>query len=244
MSVDLRTKALLDAARPGFEPRAEDASRNEAALMAAIGGTVASATIATKLTKALTTTLPAKAIAGVVLLSTIGLGGVIVASRPASPAQAAAAPQSLVSPAPPSSVSPPALDATSPAGPTPPPARSQTVRAAPAVTKPPKHAAIESSARGPSPSATGGASSRIDYEVALVRDGAARLNSGDPARALAAFDEHARAFPDGTLAEERSAGRARALCALGRIAEARAEAARLLAAHPDSPHAPSIRCSP
>jgi RNA polymerase sigma-70 factor (ECF subfamily) len=57
------------------------------------------------------------------------------------------------------------------------------------------------------------------------------------------LDEHARTYPTGVLAEERSAERVLTLCKLGRKAQARTEAARFLRATPDSPLAQSIRSS-
>lgn len=92
-------------------------------------------------------------------------------------------------------------------------------------------------------SAASRASVRLDVEVALIRDGTTHLNAGDPIAALDAFDEHARLFPHGALAEERAAGRVRALCRLGRTSEAQSEAARFLASHPASPHAGSVRAA-
>ena len=69
------------------------------------------------------------------------------------------------------------------------------------------------------------------------------LRTGDPARALELLDEHAWTFPDGVLAEERSAERVTTLCALGRVDQARAEAARFLATHAESPLAKVVRRS-
>jgi hypothetical protein len=69
------------------------------------------------------------------------------------------------------------------------------------------------------------------------------MRSGDPRRALDLLDEHARTFPNGILAEERSVERVSALCTLGRVAEAREEATRFLRATPDSPLAESVRSS-
>jgi hypothetical protein len=67
------------------------------------------------------------------------------------------------------------------------------------------------------------------------------LRIGDPARALALLDEHARTFPDGVFAEERSAERVTTLCLLGRLDQARTEAARFLAVRADSPLAKVVR---
>jgi outer membrane protein assembly factor BamD (BamD/ComL family) len=88
----------------------------------------------------------------------------------------------------------------------------------------------------PTPSST-------EAETWLIRKGVAALHAGDPARALALFDEHARHFPDGLLAEERAAERIIALHDLGRDAEARAAATAFLRAHPGSPQAERVRAA-
>lgn len=49
----------------------------------------------------------------------------------------------------------------------------------------------------------------------------------DPTTALVRLDRHARSFPDSALARERGLARVRALCSLGRAAEASAQAATL-----------------
>jgi hypothetical protein len=79
-------------------------------------------------------------------------------------------------------------------------------------------------------------------ETSLLHSAQAALRT-DPARALELLDEHARRFPSGVLREERSAARVLALCALGRAAEARAEAARFVATWPRSLHADRVRAS-
>ena len=83
----------------------------------------------------------------------------------------------------------------------------------------------------------------LEAETRLVRAGVAALHAGDAARALALFDEHARTFPQGVLAEERAAERVVALGSLRRCDEARAAAADFLAAHPVSPLAPRVRAA-
>jgi hypothetical protein len=75
----------------------------------------------------------------------------------------------------------------------------------------------------------------VEAETRLVRAGVAALHSGDSARALALFDEHAIKYPRGVLAEERAAERVVALCNLGRYGEAHAAAAEFLRDHPHSP---------
>jgi hypothetical protein len=83
----------------------------------------------------------------------------------------------------------------------------------------------------------------VQAEMRLVRTGVEALHAGDPTRALALFDEHARAYPNGVLAEERAGERVLALCDLGRATEARAAAAAFLQAHARAPLAERVRAS-
>ena len=91
----------------------------------------------------------------------------------------------------------------------------------------------------PDPSASGS----LEAEVRLVQDGDTALRANDPTMALALFDRHEKLFPGGVLAEERSGERILALCALGRVDEARAFAAGFLRAHDSSPLAARVRSS-
>jgi hypothetical protein len=81
----------------------------------------------------------------------------------------------------------------------------------------------------------------LEAETRLVRAGVSALHAGDAARALALFDEHARTFPDGALAEERAAERVIALASLHRCEQARTAAAAFLREHPHSPLAGRVR---
>jgi hypothetical protein len=81
----------------------------------------------------------------------------------------------------------------------------------------------------------------LEAETRLVRSGVAALHAGDAARALALFEEHARVFPAGALAEERAAERVVALGDLRRCDEARAAASDFLRDHPHSPLAARVR---
>ena len=76
----------------------------------------------------------------------------------------------------------------------------------------------------------------LAQEVAILSQASSDLYTGRPADALKALDEHQRRYPGGTLAEERTAARIRALCALGRVDEARNELTRLSQSTPESPH--------
>ncbi len=72
-------------------------------------------------------------------------------------------------------------------------------------------------------------------EVALLSRAETELHAGRPAKALLALAEHQRKFPRGALAEERTAARIQALCALGRSDEANAQLRQLLHISPNSP---------
>ena len=80
-------------------------------------------------------------------------------------------------------------------------------------------------------------------ETRLLRAADAATRAGDPSRALALLEEHARRFPGGVLGEERDAERVLALCAAGRTADARAAAQRFLSARPSSALAGRVRSS-
>jgi len=80
------------------------------------------------------------------------------------------------------------------------------------------------------------ATDTLAAELELVRAARAALEGGHASRALSLLDAHESRYPRGTLAQERLATRARALCALGRVDEARATARALARVAPDSPH--------
>jgi hypothetical protein len=81
----------------------------------------------------------------------------------------------------------------------------------------------------------------LEAETRLVRAGIAALREGDPADALDLFDEHARTYPNGVLAEERAAERIAALCHLDRVDEANRAAATFVREHPGSPLVARVR---
>lgn len=78
-----------------------------------------------------------------------------------------------------------------------------------------------------------GARDNLSEEVAILYRAEAELHSGRAANALRILNDHERRFARGILAEERTAARIQALCALGRTSEANALIARL---HPGSLH--------
>jgi hypothetical protein len=75
----------------------------------------------------------------------------------------------------------------------------------------------------------------VDAAEILELRAAQRLLARDPADALAKLDAHAVAYPQSTLAAERSVARITALCNAGRADASREAAARFAAAHPGSP---------
>jgi hypothetical protein len=85
--------------------------------------------------------------------------------------------------------------------------------------------------------------STLEIETRLLRDAEALRRAGNGARALVLLDEHAARFPNGVLAEERTAARVFALCDLGRVSDASGEAQRFLAERPRSPLAARVRAS-
>ncbi len=79
-----------------------------------------------------------------------------------------------------------------------------------------------------------GAPSDLGREARLLARAKEALNAGSPEQALAHLRDHTLSFPDGSLREARSALRIESLCVLGRVREARGEAAALRRDYPDS----------
>jgi hypothetical protein len=67
----------------------------------------------------------------------------------------------------------------------------------------------------------------LSDEVSILSRAETELHSGRAANAMKLLAEHERKYPTGILAEERTAARVQALCALGRTAEADAQLSRL-----------------
>lgn len=109
--------------------------------------------------------------------------------------------------------------------------------------EPPSEPAVAAPSRRAVPLSEGSAKPgpQIGQEVALLSKAQAELSGGRANQALLALAEHAQRFPRGALAEERMATRGRALCALGRMAEAEAELDRVAKRNPSSPYLPRAR---
>ena len=110
------------------------------------------------------------------------------------------------------------------------PAREETT-----AYPPDTRAAAVAAKRPPRAHAIVPGSPEVADEASLVHAGVVARRAGEPARALALLDTHARQYPQGVLAEERDVERALALADLGRVTEARAAVDRFLKDHPRSP---------
>ena len=163
------------------------------------------------------------------------------------PLPRAAAPAVAASPAPalPARDEQPILEASPARAARPVPRPGLQERAPLAVPRPPAVALAPAAFEpaGPPASLETPVPTTIEAETRLLRDGLAALHSGDPARALALFDEHARRYASGVLAEERSAERVVALHDLGRVIEANQAAAAFLRDHPSSPLRARVRAA-
>lgn len=83
-------------------------------------------------------------------------------------------------------------------------------------------------------------------ETQRLRQAHGAMRGGDPEKALALLSEQSAENEGQKLRAERAAARVLALCKLGRVAEAHAEAAAFLAQNPQSPLADRVRkaCPP
>jgi hypothetical protein len=93
------------------------------------------------------------------------------------------------------------------------------------------------------PAAQAGPDDSLARETSLLRSARAALDAGEAERALALLGRHAQLWPEGVLAEERLATKVLALCALGRVAQARETAGELESLAPASPHLARVRSS-
>jgi hypothetical protein len=244
------SRALLRRLQEDFEPTGAERSRVDRALSHRLGiAAVALAGTATAATSAAASVAGAGAAAGsssvaagaggsmllvgakwlsvALVVGAVGAGGVsayrVARHTPGRPA-AAASPH-VQAPG-------PALSST-PLVPSPPAPPSDPI--APVRAEPPRAAPAHPTTNAPA--------GTVAEETRLLRSAHTALQSGHAARALALLDEHARTFPDGVLAEERSVERVFALCTLGRVGEAREAARAFLVATPGSPLADSVRRS-
>jgi len=212
----------------------------------ATAGTVATTSIAAGAmgggtAAAIVTSLGAKILVSVAIVSAVGAGTATYvkheAAKRAVPTVSAAAP---VTPS-------RSMETASEAAPVRPAA---PVVAAPPVAPPPALpaapepvapvAAAPVTAPAITPPAAAPTTSPLDAEVALLQEAHSALRANDGDRALRVAAEHGRRFPGGQLGEEFEATRVFALCELGRVDEARDGASRFLREHPRSPLAPRV----
>jgi hypothetical protein len=263
-------RAVLEAARGGDEPTAADRARVRTALAAALGSAAATCTAeaaatssaapgasggmaaiggggwATGLKVLLAVALVGAGTGGYLMLR----GGGSATEVPAAPAAMAEAPamapdphrgvpgvtieaMPLPTPSASTTAETPAADgeAAQPAG--------DSAVPAPAASR--AGAKASGDARAKKPAGSGTAS--LARERQLIAAANRALRDGDATGALRLLDRHAADFEDGVLVQERATARVLALCELGRVEAARAEAASLLARWPRSPHAARIRAS-
>jgi hypothetical protein len=83
--------------------------------------------------------------------------------------------------------------------------------------------------------------SSLEAEVAALDLARSVLAAGDATRTLALLDQYGQAFPKGALRPEATYLRIQALSKSGQRGAARSLAARFLAHHPESPHAPQLQ---
>jgi hypothetical protein len=214
------TRALLELGRAGDDPSDEAVSHNRGKLALKLGaGALGAGVVASSASSAWAS---GKLIAlCAVLLASGAAVGVYALQSPA-----------VEAPASPAKVRPEAV-AKAPA----PAAETEPV--------PPEATPLPQAARS-TPSAAGTASvgaRSIQSELELIRAAQKHLHRGDANAALALLAEHARRYPAGALSEELEASRVSALCTLGNVAGARAQAERFLRRSPSSPFAERVRAS-
>ncbi len=243
-------RALLDLARDHHEPSRSDRARVRTALIVQLGvgtglptaastSTAAAAGAGLAVTSGAVAGVAAKVLAGIAIVGAVGAGGAAMyragrlprALKPASGATTQNAEPATVLLPPPAALAPlsvPAIPAI---------ARGPSVGLGPPRQR---HDEVESQVEAPAPHLS---PSTLESETRLIRAGIAALHGGDPAAALAFFDEHARSYPNGALAEERAAEGVTALCDLGRVDEANRAAAAFVVQHPGSPLAARVSAS-
>lgn len=249
-------RAILSAARPHERLSAERKERLRGRVMSAVAagaavglaaGTAKAAEVAASASGAGlgSAGLGAAKVAGLslfakiglgVAVATVGVGGVLwtrahdEASRPIPAVTATATIAASIAPSP--SNEPAREDpATTAQAPAPDPTEKPAASA-------PKPASTEP--RPSDPAATAEPVDSLQDEAKLLAAAHAELSRGNAGAALAILDQHAARYPRGTLAPERRATRAMALCKAGRTDEGRRELAVLYGADSKSPMAQKI----
>lgn len=150
------------------------------------------------------------------------------------PPTAAARPPTAPAPAPPfpstAAASAAPASPTAPASATPSSALPSTAAAS----------ATPASPTAPAPATPSSAPPSLAAENTLLRRASAALAAGDPRRALALADRHAKEHPQSPMLDVSTAVRIESLCALGKRSQARGEARLFLRQRPGSPVAERI----
>ncbi len=244
-------RALLEAAHGGDEPTQKDRERVRAALAtrlaasAVVGlGVAAAAKVSASVAKAgglaaagSSAGLATKAIVAAALVGAFSAGVLTIAHKvsldTAASVRVAGQPAAV------------SLEAPGPLKDRTIEIVSQAAPATPAVER--EAEGIRSIGRSSRPAAPSlrnvPAGAEVAAEVRLLGEAQAAIRSGDAPGALALLDGYEHRFPKGALGEERDAARIAALCALGRVAEAREATERFLRAAPLSPLGGPIRAS-
>lgn len=223
---------LFRAARREEDPTDDDRRAVRHGLAARIASAAAAGAVAT-----LSTRTAAAGIAKTTMLGWFGSGlaagatvgavvtaSVVYSSRSPAPEKV---PPSASAPSPRQSPSTPTLIAPVPV-PVP-----ETTTPAPATSETPAPTARIAASAAPS----------LEIETRALGDVQHELRDGRPDSALRLLDAQARTFANGVLHEERAAARVLALCAAGRLWEARRARQRFLETYPQSPSADRVRAS-
>ncbi|MDC0740200.1 hypothetical protein [Polyangium mundeleinium] len=259
-------RAILLAGRDGDDPSPADRARLRRALAAAIaagGASVGGEGVADAATTKLGEVASATKIASAAKTSAVfSLGGLAWKGMLALIVGGAASAVAILGPTKAHVETPPAathLEAPAPLGQTPPAQRPAEVEVqplealptdepppppvpahqnTPAVNAPFKRPAAPIATNEPPPAPV------VDpllAETKRLRAVHGAMKEGDPEQALRLLDETSAGAEGQSLRAERTAARVLALCKLGRVAEARAEAARFLSESPGSPLADRVR---
>ena len=225
---------LVRAGRSALRPRELDRQRVFDGLTHRLTGSARTEPSGLDLARPATAGVPVGKIVSLILgLGAAGAGSFLLLRAEHSPTAAIGAPIPVLSVPVSSALPPPASSAP------------EAAELAPAPRAPPSSLPVAEGRAAPvqrarsvrrTPSPDRSADTLAD-EVALLSRATAELHAERAAAALDLLAEHERRFPNAVLGQERSAARVRALCALGRVEEARAESARLLQRAPGSPHA-------
>lgn len=211
-SLGPEARALLEAGRASLRPTTADRERIASALRSRLGDAAlppdAPAPSPVAAPPAAAGSIGWQAISAVV--AGLALTGAVAVVAFRSPDPTPAPPAVVAAPTPPASAVAPAREVL-PTGPEPTPALDLA---------PP----VETQASAPSPRRP---TDRLAEEVAILSRAEAELHADRYQGALRVLEEHERKFPRGKLTQERVAARIRALCGLGRTAEANAALARL-----------------